>query len=79
MRSLCGLVFVVSHSVSHSCLCVSHSLFVFVRVSHSLTAVTGYELTGSQLKSSQSADLDEQMRFTMGRPLSELVNTVLPK
>jgi hypothetical protein len=42
-------------------------------------ATAGYELAGGQLRASSAADLDEQMRFTMGRPLAELVNTVLPK
>lgn len=64
-----------------ACMCVSLIVCMCVSLTHSLAHCchTGYDLAGSQLKASQSADMDEQMRFTMGRPLSELVNTVLPK
>jgi hypothetical protein len=38
-----------------------------------------YQSRSGRLASTADADADEQKRFEIGRPLSEIVNSVLPK
>jgi hypothetical protein len=43
--------------------------------------IPGYDLQPGNafLQASSAADADEQMRYQIGRPLSEIANAVLPK